>query len=161
MNPLIPLVKRTLLGLVVALLLPLRLAASEAELDGVKWSTDYAAAMARAQAEQRPLLLKFTGSDWCPPCKRLAAEVFDTPEMAAYAEAELVAVYIDFPRTKPLPAEVRAQNDRLAEQYGVTAYPTVKVVAPDGQVLGQLGYMEGGPKTYIRAIKRLLRNAAR
>ena len=38
--------------------------------------TDYAAAKIKAAAEQKPLLLEFTGSDWCPPCMRLNKEVF-------------------------------------------------------------------------------------
>ena len=119
------------------------------------WETDYAAAAQRAEKENKILLLNFTGSDWCRPCKQLAVEIFETPEMAAYGRTRIVMVYVDFPRREELPPALKTQNDKLAEQFGVDSYPTVWVVAHDGTRLGSLGYMEGGPKTFIRAIERL------
>ena len=123
------------------------------------WRTDYEAAVRDAAETGRPLLLKFTGSDWCPPCKRLNAEVFETDEMIAYATDEIVPIYVDLPRRKPVPADLKAQNSALADEFGVRSYPTVWIVSADGQKLGHLGYQQGGPKSYIRSIKRILRNA--
>lgn len=128
-----------------------------AEESRVPWQTDYAAALAQARAENKPLLIKFTGSDWCRPCQRLAAEVFETAEMEAFASTEVIPVYLDFPRRKELPPELAAQNQRLAERYGVRSYPTVLVVGADEEVRGKLGYVEGGPKTFIRSVRRLMR----
>ncbi len=123
----------------------------------VAWRTDFTAAVAEARASNRALLVKFTGSDWCPPCRRLAAEVFDTDVMADFTASEVVPVLIDFPRTIPQTAALRRQNQSLAERYDVTGYPTVLVLSPDEQELGRLGYMEGGPKTFVRAVRRCLR----
>jgi thioredoxin-related protein len=119
------------------------------------WETDYAAAVQRAEKENKILLLNFTGSDWCRPCKQLAIEVLETPEMAAYGQTRIVMVYLDFPRRQELPPALKAQNEKLAEHFGVDGYPTVLLVTPNGMRLGSLGYMEGGPKTFIRAIERL------
>ena len=33
-----------------------------------EWQTDYAKALATAKAQNKQVLLDFTGSDWCGPC---------------------------------------------------------------------------------------------
>jgi len=155
--------KRTLRFLPTALvalgLLLHSTATARGETDG-PWTTDYPAAVARAKAESRPLFLLFTGSDWCPYCIVLEKEILGTPEFAHFARDQLVAVFFDFPRHKRLEAALEKQNAAVSNNWDVHAYPTVLIVAPDGRRLGQLGYMEGGPKTFIRAIRQLLREGA-
>lgn len=123
------------------------------------WLTDFADAQKRAVETGRPMLINFTGSDWSVPCQRLEAEVFTTPYMVRYADRSLISVLVDFPRTRELPPALAAQNRLLAEAFEVTTHPTIWIMMPDGQRLGPLGYMEGGPKTFVRAIERLIRDA--
>src|ERR1017187_4807538 len=66
----------------------------------LEWLTDVPAALARAKAENKTVLLDFTGSDWCGWCMRLKAEVFDQPEFSTYAHANLILVELDFPHHK-------------------------------------------------------------
>lgn len=120
------------------------------------WMTDYAEATAAARKQQRPMLLLFTGSDWCPPCKRLERSIMDTNFFAQFARENLVLVLLDFPKRKQLAPELRKQNEALAERFGVHAYPTVLLLTPEGEPLGKLGYAEGGPKAYTRAINRII-----
>ena len=120
------------------------------------WMTDYAAATAAAREQQRPMLLLFTGSDWCPPCKRLERSILDTDFFAQFARENLVVVLLDFPRRKQLAPELRKQNEALAERFDVHAYPTVLLLAPDGEPLGRLGYAVGGPRAYTRSINRII-----
>ena len=35
------------------------------------WLVDFAKAKAQSAKEGKPVLMEFTGSDWCPPCKAL------------------------------------------------------------------------------------------
>ncbi len=51
------------------------------------WLTDYAKAKAQAAAEKKPLLLDFTGSDWCTWCIKLDKDVFAIPAFGKYANA--------------------------------------------------------------------------
>lgn len=118
------------------------------------WLGDFAAATEAAVQSGRPLLVNFTGSDWCVWCHRLRDEVFRTSTFAKYADASLVLVELDFPRKKVLPPEMTKQNTALAEKYGVTGYPTVLLLTPDGKELARLGYMQGGPKTFVRELQR-------
>lgn len=120
----------------------------------LEWSSDFSAATEKARTENRLLLLNFTGSDWCVWCHRLRDEVFLTAPFAAYAAKDAVLVEVDFPRKKSLPAALKTQNDQLAQRYKVSGYPTVILIAADGRELGRTGYMQGGPKTFIRELRR-------
>ncbi len=106
------------------------------------WLTNFEEAKKVALKEGKPLLLDFTGSDWCPPCKMLHKAVFDTPEFAKEAPTKYVLVMLDFPRMKKQPADLKAQNEALQRKYAVTGYPTVLLVDPkNGEVYGRtVGY---------------------
>jgi protein disulfide-isomerase len=73
---------------------------------GATWLTDFDAAKATAKAEGKPVLLDFTGSDWCVWCIRLDKEVFTREAFVAYADASLVLVELDFPQRKEQPKEL-------------------------------------------------------
>ncbi len=103
------------------------------------WHTDIAVAKAAAAARGTKLMLLFTGSDWCPPCKAQKAEIFDQPDFAAWAASRIEAVYLDFPTpAKALPAAQAAHNRALATSYEVQSYPTVIFATADGTRIGQL-----------------------
>ena len=101
------------------------------------------------------LLLNFTGSDWCPWCRVLDAEVFSTAEFADYAKKNLVLLTVDFPRAKALTAEVRKQNQTLAQRFEIQGFPTIVILSGAGKPLGMLGYMPGGPKAFIRELEKV------
>ena len=133
-----------------ALALALLLAATASLHASDIWSTDYDAALAQAAAEKKPILLEFTGSDWCPPCKMMTAQIFDTHEFTEFAKANLVAVKLDYPQAKPQSDELKAQNQKLAEQFAIQGYPTVVLLSSEGKEIARnIGLMRGGPKTLI------------
>lgn len=123
--------------------------------DGL-WATDFAAAQARARAEKKLLLVEFTGSDWCPPCKRLAAEVFSLEAFQKAASEKFVLVMLDYPVKLKLPDELKAQNDELKKRYQITAYPTVLLMDADGNRFGRTGYRSGGETAYLDHLQELL-----
>lgn len=138
-------------------LLALLLAAASLHASDV-WTTDYQAALARAAAEKKPVLLEFTGSDWCPPCKMMAAQIFDTNEFTEFAKTSIVAVKLDFPRSKPQSPELKAQNQALSQQYGIEGFPTVVLLSSEGKELGRnVGLMRGGPAAMISWIQSKLK----
>lgn len=118
------------------------------------WLDDLEKAKAQAKAENKRILLDFTGSDWCGWCKKLDAEVFSQQEFKDYAAKHLVLVEVDFPHGFKLPEATKKQNDALAKKFQVNGYPTVIVTSPSGNKKGQLGYMEGGPKAFIKALEK-------
>ena len=123
-------------------------------LAGPKWYTDLDEAKAVAAKENKPLLVDFTGSDWCGYCIKLHAEVFDKPEFEEFAK-NYVLVELDFPNKKPQPPEEKAKNKATQAKFGVSGFPTVLLLdAKTGEAYGrQSGYGPGsGPKAYIEKL---------
>lgn len=119
------------------------------------WSTDHEASLKKAAAEKRLLLLEFTGSDWCPPCRVQAREVFDQPGFAKFAEDNLVPVKLDFPRKSSQSAETQAANQALAEKYSVEGFPTVILLDSRGTELARkVGYGGGGVEAFISWVEK-------
>jgi len=119
------------------------------------WLTDLPQAKTKAKAENKLVLMDFTGSDWCFWCKKLNKEVLSTPEFVEYATKNLVAVELDFPQQKAQSAELKKANRELQQQYGIEGYPTIVVLDSEGKKVGTLGYEEGGPKPFIARIEAL------
>ena len=119
------------------------------------WLTDYEAAARKASVENKTMLLDFTGSDWCGWCIKLDKEVFSQPEFAAYAKKNLVLVKVDFPRSKPQSAAVKKQNEKLAAKFKIQGYPTVVVLNSQAVQIGELGYQQGGAKSWISELEKV------
>ncbi|MBP5586102.1 MAG: thioredoxin family protein [Lentisphaeria bacterium] len=117
------------------------------------WLTDFEAAKKQAAAEKKPILMFFTGSDWCIWCQRLHESVLDKPEFAEFSK-KLVLVELDFPQEKQLPAELKKQNAELAEKFKVDGYPCTVVLASDGET--KLGTLSGYSPEYIDKIQDVL-----
>ncbi|HLB34623.1 MAG: hypothetical protein A3F67_04940 [Verrucomicrobia bacterium RIFCSPHIGHO2_12_FULL_41_10] len=118
------------------------------------WNTNYQDALAQASKENKKVLLDFTGSDWCAWCQRIQKEIFSKQEFKTYAAKNLVLVEIDFPQTKIQSATTKKQNEELQSRYHVQGFPTLVLLTPKGKVLKQSsGYIEGGPKGFIKWAK--------
>ena len=125
------------------------------------WFDDYEAAREMAQRENKPMLLLFTGSDWCGFCIRLRRTVLDKPEFRSFAYRHLVLVYIDSPRRVRLPRGLVAQNRMLREKFGAGGgVPNTLVVTPDERIIGRIGGCPRNPHDYLRRLREILRNAA-
>ena len=131
----------------------------QARAGDVDWQTDLPKAQAKAKAEKKLVMLDFTGSDWCGWCIRLNKEVFSKPEFVQYAQTNLVAVEVDFPRLKKQTEEQKKANQALQEKYKIEGYPTIIVLNGAGEQVGQLGYMPGGPKAFIAELEKLKKKA--
>ena len=119
------------------------------------WTDDYDAALKRAAAENKLVLADFSGSDWCGWCKKLDKEVFDTEEFRKGATNEYVLLMVDTPQDQELLSEkAKKQNPKLVEKYKVRGFPTVLVLDAKGGVVFQGGYEQGGPKKYLKMLRR-------
>jgi thioredoxin-related protein len=142
-----------ILSIMIVVLLFLGLQAAAASEP--QWETDFEAARAKALSAGKDLLLNFTGTDWCPWCKKLKQEVFDHEVFVHEASKNFVFVELDFPNKKKLPEELVKQNKGLQEKYGVKGYPTVLLTDVKGRVFARTGYRPGGAKKYLVHLKEL------
>jgi len=134
------------------------------QADGETWETDLNKAIGLSYETKKPILLFFTGSDWCGWCIRLQNEVFRTETFTKWANENVILVELDFPRKKEQPQTIKDQNKQLQQMFAVQGYPTCHFVMPtptdDGRInlasLGQNGYMAGGPDAWIAKVSEFL-----
>ena len=137
------------------------LCSSFALAGGEGWMTNWEQAKAKAKAENKPILIDFTGSDWCGWCIKLDKEVFAQKAFKEYAAKNLVLMDVDFPRKKEQAADLKKQNKELEKQYPLEGYPTVLLLDAEGKKLSEdIGYREGGPEAYVKHLAELLEKAA-
>ena len=120
------------------------------------WLTDLSVVQAKAKEEGKPILMDFTGSDWCGWCIKLKKEVFSRPAFINYANEHLILMTVDFPKRKQQEESLKDQNNTLMDTYGINVFPTIILVDAEGKVLGKTGYRRGGPEPYVEYLKSLL-----
>lgn len=120
------------------------------------WHTSYEAALAEAEASGRPVLVLFTGSDWCPHCKTLEKNVLESSQFREWFPARVVLLKIDLPQ-HGISDAVRAERSRVCIKYGVRNFPTVLVLGPDGTKLAEKrGYQGQAPGSWIADVSQAL-----
>ncbi len=132
----------------------------------LKWETDVIKAISISNKTKKPMLLFFTGSDWCGWCIRLQKEVLKTPEFATWAKKNVVLVELDFPRSTPQSDEIKAQNNSLQQTFGIQGFPTVYFATAKYNdkkqlhftALGSTGYVAGGPSAWLAVADGFLKN---
>jgi len=117
---------------------------------GEGWLSSYPEAVKQSKKTGKPILANFTGSDWCHWCTVLDKEVFLKAEFKSWAKKNVILLELDFPMKKKLSAATVKQNDGLAKKYGIQGYPTILFLKADGSKIGDSGYMDGGPKAWIK-----------
>ena len=130
----------------------------------LKWESDINKAISVSNKTKKPMLLFFTGSDWCGWCIRLQKEVLKTPEFAAWAKKNVVLVELDYPRRTPQTDAIKTQNAGLQETFGIQGFPTIyfataklKGGKPSFTGLGSTGYVAGGPKAWLEVADGILK----
>lgn len=121
------------------------------------WLTDFEAAKKQAKEENKPILINFTGTDWCGWCIKIEKEIFSKDEFKAYAKENLILMEVDFPEKKKQTDELKAQNKKLDKEFKIEGYPTIFLIDAEGKKLSEdIGYREGGAQAYVDHLKELL-----
>lgn len=114
-------------------------AALVAPVLGTEWMTDLEAARTRAAAENKAVLVNFTGSDWCGYCIRMKRDVLDKQEFLDYTKDKFVLLEVDVPRHKKLDRAELERRRNVCRQYGVVGFPTMVTLSATGEMLGGWG----------------------
>jgi len=120
------------------------------------WLTDWNEAMKMAQSLARPVLVDFTGSDWCIWCQKLEEEVFSKDEFIKYAKGNFILLKVDFPREIEQSDELKAFNQQKLKEYKVEGFPTIVIINEKSQEIARTGYRPGGAEKYIKHLEELL-----
>ncbi|MCL6265181.1 thioredoxin family protein [Flagellimonas myxillae] len=122
-------------------------------LQAQNWQDSFEDALALAKDQDKPIVLVFSGSDWCGPCIRLKRSILETEDFISYADSHYVLYNADFPRKKKnqLSEDKLNNNKSLFAEYNPKGYfPLVVVLDKDQMVLGKTGFdRRASPKDYI------------
>jgi len=145
--------KKTLfLGLIIQTLL---IGASQAQT----FNHDFETSKKLAEQDSKPIVMIFSGSDWCKPCIQLKKNIISDETFVAYSDESLVLLEVDFPfrRKNRLSKEQQAHNDSLAEKYNPKGiFPLIVVLDKEGNVQQSMGYNnEYSPEDYIKLLEAI------
>lgn len=125
-----------------------------------EWLTNFDAAKDKAAKENKYILLNFSGSDWCAPCIKMKKEVFESEAFLTKAEAQLVLVRADFPRSKKnqLSQEQIKHNEALAEKYNpLGKFPYTLLMDANGSVIKEWdGYVFSSQDKFIAELDNVI-----
>ncbi len=156
---------KTIALLSIIFLTSLQLFAQKAAKEDIVWHTDLNKAIELSKKENKPMMLFFTGSDWCGWCVKLKKEVFSQSEFKQWAQDNVILVEVDFPKTTAQSEELKTQNRMLQQQFVVRGYPTCFFVnadkLKDGKInftqFGQQGYIAGGPVNWVNSATAIIK----
>lgn len=120
------------------------------DYSNLNWLTDFDEATKESASLKKPILIYFTGSDWCSPCKMLKADFFNS-EAFEEKSINFVLLMVDMPRRQDIiTKEQRVKNTKVVKNYNKKgSYPTLVGINAKGKVLGELtGY------TFLRETDR-------
>jgi uncharacterized protein YyaL (SSP411 family) len=95
----------------------------------VQWHAWGEAAFARAQAEDKPILLDI-GAVWCHWCHVMDRESYENPELAALINKLFIAVKVDRDERPDVDARYQAAVSAITGQGG---WPLTAFLTPDGR----------------------------
>ena len=133
--------KQMLITAAIACLSVFHLSAQEAATGD--WLLNIEEAKQAAADKGAPILMVFSGSDWCRPCIQMKQEVWDSPAFQEYAREALVLLQLAFPARKKnqLSPEQTAHNEAMAEQYNSKGeFPTAVLIDAEGKEIAHFGY---------------------
>lgn len=123
------------------------------------WQPTWELTQEIAHKKNQPILLVFSGSDWCIPCIRLENEVWESSVFNSFAENRMVLYRADFPKRKKnkLSQSLQQAHDQLADQYNKNGFfPWVVVLSENLEVKGALSYKNEKATDYISLIEELV-----
>ena len=120
-----------------------------------EWTEDINAAIEQAAKEDKDLMILYTGSDWCPPCKLLEEEVLSQKEFLFESDPHYVLIKIDFPQQIKQDPEIVERNAEWANRFGIKGYPTIVLTDVALKPYAFLGYEEGGFQNYLAVVEEL------
>ena len=108
----------------------------------LKWLTNLEKAEKISKKAKKPILVYFTGSDWCAPCIKLKEDFFNTEEFIEKAD-NMVLVMIDKPRRIDIISERQMDyNKTIIKKYNSNkTFPKMIFLNHKGKILDEMsGY---------------------
>lgn len=104
----------------------------------INWEKDFTKATKKAKKEKKPLLLFFTGSDWCGTCKMLVSDFFNSEKFLKTKVNGFIFYKVDEPKNRDLiTPQQRKDNLKLKSKYKIKGLPVVLIINSRGREIGR------------------------
>ena len=113
-------------------------------------------AVSRAKTEGKHLYVAFLGEGWSLGCKRFKGTILESPSFKQFSDEHLVYLPVEARRKPKLTPDEVAVLQSWVIHFDVKAYPTLIIIAPDGEELLRHGYRDLTPEAYIDLLKSIL-----
>lgn len=101
------------------------------------WEESFYKAQKKAKKQGKKILLFFTGSDWCGPCKALEEDVLHTNKFKELTK-NTILYKADFPRATDLVSKKQQkENNKLKRKYHISSYPVIVIINQYGHIIAQ------------------------
>ncbi len=103
------------------------------------WFTDFEAAKEEAKSSNKTILMYFTGSDWCAPCKMLKKDFWENPEFLKQAN-DFVLLEVDIPFRVDIVSEdqLKANKSLQAKYNKDKSFPTLVALTNKGKAIAEI-----------------------
>lgn len=130
----------------------LQSAPAQPESPHQSWFANYQAARQKAVAENKHLLIVFTGAGWIPLCRIYDRDLLNQAEFVDAVSEQFVLVRLDYPKDFAQSRALPSQHQLLMRAYRVSAFPTLLLTDTDGRPYGINGYQPVTPANYAKVI---------
>ncbi|MCK0131503.1 thioredoxin family protein [Flavobacteriaceae bacterium F08102] len=105
------------------------------------WNLDFDKAIELGKLEHKPILIYFTGSDWCSACELVYEEFFALKKFKPLLD-KYILYEADFPKKKENQnAQLLAYNEKLKATFVIKHFPTTVIIDAKEKYLGEImGY---------------------
>ncbi len=133
--------------------------AIKTEKTDTSWLRDYSQAINKAKVENKTLLVYFSAREYCPPCNKLKAEIFEDELFKDYANRNLVLLRLIAPVTnenqyKMTPTSFSGKG---IVQTAERRAPLVLLINKEGRIIGRTGYRQGGATAFLNYLEENLK----
>ena len=113
-------------------------------------------AVQRSRLEQKHLFVAFLGEGWSVSSKKFKEAVLSDPAFINFAERNLIYFPVEARRKPKLTSEETAVLQSWVIHFDIKSYPTLILIAPDGQELLRHAYRDLDASEYINLLDAIL-----
>lgn len=118
-----------------------------------KWNTSIKTARKAAAESKKPILMLFTGSDWCPWCVKLEKEILSKKEFKDWAADNVILYIAD---AKGGPDKLSEEGRKLMKEHDLRGFPSIIITDAEGKKLGRTGYQKMSPAEYTKHLEAII-----
>ncbi len=112
----------------------------------------------KAKEQDKYIFIYFSGSDWCPWCKKFDQEFFNNKEFKERIRNNFIIYNADFPRYKKLNSNKTKLNNELKNKFKIRGFPLVILCDKNGDEIARTGYKRNNTlDQYIDHIENLIK----